>query len=101
MTLPNAATLTTSPVTVLRDPLFFPGPSPTGGRLFHHWERLTPTDAGRPALGEESAPAPPACARALTQSAGMLGACLTEAPAFASRRRRRQTPRHVARTLHG
>jgi hypothetical protein len=66
------------------------------GRLFQNWERLSPTDAGFADVGLQPAKAPRAGARALAQSVGILGTCLKEAPEFASRRRRRQTPRHVA-----
>jgi uncharacterized protein (DUF362 family) len=66
------------------------------GRLFQNWERLSPTDAGFSDVGLEPANAPRAGARALAQSIGILGTCIKEAPEFASRRRRRQTPRHVA-----
>jgi hypothetical protein len=66
------------------------------GRLFQNWERLASTDDGFPDVGTEPANAPRAGARALAQSIGILGTCLKEAPEFASRRRRRQTPRHVA-----
>jgi uncharacterized protein (DUF362 family) len=66
------------------------------GRLFQNWERLSPTDDGFADVGAEPAHAPRAGARALAQSVGILGTCIKEAPEFASRRRRRQTPRHVA-----
>jgi uncharacterized protein (DUF362 family) len=66
------------------------------GRLFQNWERLSPTDDGFADVGGEPATAPRAGARALAQSIGILGTCIKEAPEFASRRRRRQTPRHVA-----
>jgi uncharacterized protein (DUF362 family) len=66
------------------------------GRLFQNWERLTPTDEGFDDVGEEPADAPRAGARALAQSVGILGTCIKEAPEFATRRRRRQTPRQVA-----
>ena len=66
------------------------------GRLFRNWERLSPGDDGFADVGREPATAPRAGARALAQSIGILGTCIREAPEFASRRRRRQTPRHVA-----
>jgi uncharacterized protein (DUF362 family) len=67
------------------------------GRLFQNWERLTPTADGFPDVGEQSASAPRAGARALAQSLGILGTCIKEAPEFASRRRRaRQAPSHTA-----
>jgi uncharacterized protein (DUF362 family) len=66
------------------------------GRLFQNWERLSSDDDGFADVGTEPANAPRAGARALAQSVGILGTCLKEAPEFASRRRRRQTPRHVA-----
>jgi uncharacterized protein (DUF362 family) len=66
------------------------------GRLFQNWERLSPTAEGFTDVGNEPADAPRAGPRALAQSVGILGTCIKEAPEFASRRRRRQTPRHVA-----
>jgi uncharacterized protein (DUF362 family) len=66
------------------------------GRLFQNWEQLLSSDDGFDEVGAEPAHAPRAGARALAQSVGILGTCIKEAPEFASRRRRRQTPRHVA-----
>jgi hypothetical protein len=66
------------------------------GRLFQNWEQLAANDDGFPDVGTEPATAPRAGARALAQSVGILGTCIKEAPEFASRRRRRQTPRQVA-----
>jgi uncharacterized protein (DUF362 family) len=66
------------------------------GRLFQNYETLTPEADGFGDVGGQPAIAPRAGARALAQSVGILGTCLKEAPEFASRRRRRQTPRHVA-----
>lgn len=59
------------------------------GRLFAHWERLTPDARGFPTVGEEPATVRLEGARALGTSLRVLATCLREAPELAARRRRR------------
>jgi len=60
------------------------------GRLFRHWERVTPDARGYPVIPEEGATIKRTGLRALAQSIGILVTCVREAPEFASRRRRRR-----------
>jgi uncharacterized protein (DUF362 family) len=57
------------------------------GRLFRHWERVTPDARGYPAIPEEGAEIKRTGLRALWRSMGILLMCIKEAPEFASRRR--------------
>jgi uncharacterized protein (DUF362 family) len=59
------------------------------GRLFRHWEHVSPDENGYPSVGSEPAEAPQTGWRALARSVGILGTCLKEAPEFATRRRHR------------
>jgi uncharacterized protein (DUF362 family) len=59
------------------------------GRLFRHWERVTPDDRGYPEIPEEGATIERTGLRALQRSLGILATCIVEAPELASRRRRR------------
>jgi len=59
------------------------------GRLFRHWERVTPDARGYSAIPEEGATIKRTGLRALVKSIGILATCVREAPEFASRRRRR------------
>jgi hypothetical protein len=63
--------------------------------LFENWDRLTPDALGFPQVGDPPAAGGRTGMHAFVQSLGILGTCLTEAPEFASRRRRRQ-PRSAA-----
>jgi uncharacterized protein (DUF362 family) len=58
------------------------------GRLFRHWEALTPDDRGYPAIPDHGAEIQRTGLRALTKSLGILATCVKEAPEFGSRRRR-------------
>ncbi len=57
------------------------------GRLFENWEQLVPDENGFPDVGTTSAAVSRAGMHAFKQSLGILGTCIKEAPAFASRRR--------------
>jgi hypothetical protein len=59
------------------------------GRLFRHWERVTPDERGYPVIPEEGAEIQRTGLRALTRSLGILATCIKEAPEFGSRKRRR------------
>jgi hypothetical protein len=59
------------------------------GRLFRHWERVTPDARGYAATPEEGAEITRTGVRALWRSMGILWLCMKEAPEFASRRRHR------------
>jgi hypothetical protein len=59
------------------------------GRLFRHWERVTPDARGYPVIPEEGATITRTGWRALLQSISILALCVREAPEFGSRRRRR------------
>ena len=59
------------------------------GRLFRHWERVTPDARGYPVIPEEGATIKRTGLRALAQSIGILITCIREAPELGSRRRRR------------
>jgi len=58
------------------------------GRLFRHWEHVTPDARGYPVIPEEGATIHRTGLRALGRSLGILATCLKEAPEFGSRRRR-------------
>jgi uncharacterized protein (DUF362 family) len=60
------------------------------GRLFRHWEHVTPDARGYPAIPEEGAEIRRTGLRALWRSLGILALCIKEAPEFASRRRHKQ-----------
>jgi uncharacterized protein (DUF362 family) len=62
------------------------------GRLFRHWEHLTPDERGFAALPGEGGDVGRTGVRALTRSLGVLATCVREAPEFASRRRHKQNP---------
>ena len=57
------------------------------GRLFRHWERVTPDARGYSSIPEEGAEIKRTGLRALWRSMGILLMCIKEAPEFASRRR--------------
>ena len=57
------------------------------GRLFRHWERVTPDARGYAVIPEEGAEIQRTGLRALWRSMGILLLCIKEAPEFASRRR--------------
>jgi uncharacterized protein (DUF362 family) len=59
------------------------------GRLFRHWEHVTPDASGYPVIPEEGATIHQTGLRALGRSLGILATCLKEAPEFGSRRRHR------------
>jgi uncharacterized protein (DUF362 family) len=59
------------------------------GRLFRHWERVTPDARGYPVIPEEGAEIQRTGVRALTRSLGILATCVREAPEFGSRKRHR------------
>jgi uncharacterized protein (DUF362 family) len=61
------------------------------GRLFRHWERMTPDARGYPAIPETGARFPRTGIRALGRSLGILATCIKEAPEFASRKRHKAT----------
>jgi uncharacterized protein (DUF362 family) len=61
------------------------------GRLFRHWEHVTPDTRGYPAIPEEGAEVRRTGWRALGRSIGILATCIKEAPEFASRRRHKAT----------
>jgi len=60
------------------------------GRLFRHWERVTPDARGYASVPEEGAEIQRTGLRALWRSMGILLMCIREAPEFASRRRHHQ-----------
>jgi hypothetical protein len=57
------------------------------GRLFRHWERVTPDDRGYRDIPEEGATIKQTGLRALGRSLGILLTCIKEAPEFGRRRR--------------
>jgi len=59
------------------------------GRLFRHWERVTPDAKGYPSIPEEGAEITRTGLRAAWRSLGILAMCVKEAPEFGSRRRRK------------
>jgi hypothetical protein len=59
------------------------------GRLFRHWETVTPDGRGYPAIPAEAAEIQRTGLRALGTSLGILATCVKEAPEFATRRRRK------------
>jgi hypothetical protein len=60
------------------------------GRLFRHWERVSPDDRGYPEVPEEGAEVKRTGWLALAKSLGILATCVKEAPEFATRRRHRR-----------
>jgi len=63
------------------------------GRLFRHWEHVTPDERGYPVIPTEGAEIQRTGLRALWTSLGILATCIKEAPEFATRRRRRAMAR--------
>ncbi|HUF48888.1 MAG TPA: DUF362 domain-containing protein [Vicinamibacterales bacterium] len=59
------------------------------GRLFRHWETLTPDARGYPTIPSGGAKIERTGFKAFTRSLGILATCVKEAPEFASRRRRK------------
>jgi hypothetical protein len=59
------------------------------GRLFRHWERVTPDAQGYPNIPEEGATITRTGVRALGKSIAILATCIKEAPEFGRRRRRK------------
>ena len=57
------------------------------GRLFRHWERVSPDARGYPVIPEEGATITRTGWRALAQSMSILALCIREAPEFGSKRR--------------
>jgi hypothetical protein len=57
------------------------------GRLFRHWEHLTPDDRGYPSIPPGGPGIERTGFKALSRSLGILATCIAEAPEFASRRR--------------
>jgi hypothetical protein len=60
------------------------------GRLFRHWERVTPDERGYPVIPEEGAEIQRTGVRALARSLGILARCIREAPEYGRRQRHRQ-----------
>jgi hypothetical protein len=63
------------------------------GRLFRHWEKVTPDERGYPSIPEEGAAITRTGLRALGRSFGILATCIREAPEFGRRRRRKAASR--------
>ncbi len=61
------------------------------GRLFEHWEELTPDERGFPEVGDQPARAPRTGWQTFRDSIRVLGTCIREAPEFAARRRRKRS----------
>ena len=61
------------------------------GRLFRNWERLTPDANGFPDVGTDTPEITLTGTKALVRSFGILGTCITQAPEFVHRRRRRES----------
>ena len=61
------------------------------GHLFRNWERLTPDANGFPDVGTGTPEITLTGTRALVRSFGILGTCITQAPEFVHRRRRRES----------
>jgi hypothetical protein len=59
------------------------------GRLFRHWETLTPDARGYPVVPPGGADIQRTGFKAFTRSLGILATCIKEAPEFASRKRRK------------
>jgi hypothetical protein len=57
------------------------------GRLFRHWEHLTPDGRGYPSIPPGGPGIERTGFKALSRSLGILATCIAEAPEFASRRR--------------
>jgi hypothetical protein len=60
------------------------------GRLFRHWENLKTDGTGYQAIPEQGAELQLTGWKALNKSLSILATCVSEAPEFASRRRRQQ-----------
>ena len=61
------------------------------GRLFRNWEHLTPDANGFPDVGTDTPEITLTGSKALVRSLGILGTCITQAPEFVQRRRRRES----------
>jgi uncharacterized protein (DUF362 family) len=59
------------------------------GRLFRNWEQLVPDASGWADVGREAPELKRMGFAAFTRSLGVLGTCLTEAPEFLTKRRRK------------
>ncbi len=59
------------------------------GRLFRHWEQVTPDAQGYPVVSDTGATIRRTGLRALARSMGVLATCVREAPEFGRRRRHR------------
>ena len=57
------------------------------GRLFRHWERVTPDERGYPVIPGETAEIRRTGVRALAKSVGILIMCIREAPEFGRKKR--------------
>jgi len=64
------------------------------GRLFRHWEHVTPDEQGYPVIPEGGATVQRTGLNALARSMGILATCVKEAPEFASRRRHKTGTRN-------
>jgi uncharacterized protein (DUF362 family) len=60
------------------------------GRLFQHWDAVTPDGRGYPVIPAGAAEIERTGLKAFGRSLGILATCVAEAPEFASRRRRKQ-----------
>ena len=58
------------------------------GRLFRNWEHLAPDANGFPTVGSEGVELTRVGIAAITQSLGILGTCVKEAPVVSNRRRK-------------
>ncbi len=61
------------------------------GRLFQHWEQLTPNERGWPEIPEGPAKLDRTTMQLIGKAFGILGTCIREAPEVQARKRRRQT----------
>jgi uncharacterized protein (DUF362 family) len=59
------------------------------GRLFRHWEQVTPDAQGYPVVPDTGATIRRTGVRALARSMGVLATCVSEAPEFGRRKRHR------------
>ena len=70
------------------------------GRLFRHWEQVTPDERGYPAIPETGATIARTGLRALGRSLGILATCVREAPEFGRRKRHQLAEPGVSRPDH-
>src|SRR4029078_12629267 len=61
------------------------------GRLFRNWERAVPDANGYPDVGAGAPEITTHGGKALVRSLGILGTCISQAPEFLKRRRRRES----------